>query len=289
MPLNIPPPSEPLDDEESCVNCHCHTLPTDAPSKRPKVLCYTLALDLKEVKSYRQQARMMVASLKRSGFMGDIKIIHNGETEIFDFPHQNVEEIRIDSPLTTADCYQVKFQARNLLPVEDYDWVLFLDTDIIVSTCLDGWFDGPEVIRYATEPMLEIQLPQFNGFLTENEMSNLKRDGINSGAFVIKAEYFQEVLALWEKIDAGEPSRCKSSDQPAWNRLLLDTPMSIKLLVDPEVKYFYHHSQFMQMVRAPLLHYCGCWDEDKIQAMQAKFITHFHTDEDGTLIRQLAR
>ncbi|MES2659327.1 MAG: hypothetical protein V4689_11975 [Verrucomicrobiota bacterium] len=271
------------------MNCHCHTPPAEAPSERPKVLCYTVALDLKEVKSYRQQARMMVASLERSGFWGDIKIIHNGETEIFDCPHPNVEEIRIDSPLTTTDCYQVKFQARKLLPVEDYDWVLFLDTDIIVSTSLDGWFDGPEFIRYATEPMLEIQLPQFNGFLTEDEMSNLKRDGINSGAFVIKAEYFQEVLALWEKIDTGEATRSKGSDQPAWNRLLLDTPLPTKLLAQPEVSYFYHHSQLMQMLGAPLLHYCGCWDEDKIQAMQAKFITHFHTDEDGTLIGQLAR
>lgn len=244
---------------------------------------------MKEVKFYRQQVRMMVASLKRSGFTGDIKIIHNGDTEIFDYPHPSVEEIRIDAPTTTTHCYQVKFKARDLFSLEGYDWVLFLDSDFIVSTNLDQWFTGPEILRYVTEPNFDIKLPQFNGFLTEVEMENLKLDGINSGAFVIHAEYFQEVLALWEKIDAGESLRCKEGDQHAWNRLLLDTKLPTKMLADPEVKYFYNNAHVIEMIKAPVLHYCGCSDDEKVLAMQAKFISHFHTDGDGTLIRLLER
>ncbi len=255
----------------------------------PKVLCYTVALDLKEVKFYRQQARMMVASLKRCGFRGDIKIIHNGETEIFDHPHPNVEEIGIDAPAETSQCYRVKFRARDLFSVEGYDWVLFLDSDFIVSANLDPWFKGTEIIRYATEPSFGIDCSQFNGFLTDDEMATLKRDGINSGAFVIRADYFQEVLALWEKIDAGESPRCKIGDQHAWNRLLLDTALPTKLLADPEVKYFYRNAHVMEMLKAPVLHFCGCNNEEKVVAMQAKFISHFHTDGDGTLIRLLER
>lgn len=267
----------------SCINT------TGVESARPKVLCYTLALDMKEVKCFRQQARMMVASLMRSGFTGDIKIIHNGETEIFDHPHPNVEEIGIDAPTTTALCHRIKFKARDLFSVEGYDWVMFLDSDFIVSTKLDSWFTGPEIIRYATEPGLEIHYPQFNGFLTDEEMANLRREGINSGAFVIRADHFHAVMALWEEIDMGDSPRCKIGDQHAWNRLLLDTKLPTKVLANPEVEYFYRNAQFMEMLKAPVLHYCGCSEDEKVLAMQAKFISHFHTDGDGTLIRLLER
>ena len=267
----------------SCINT------TEVETARPKVLCYTVALDLDEVKFYRQQARMMVASLKHCGFKGDIKIIHNGDTEIFDHPHLDLEEIRIDASDTIANCYRTKFKARELLSAKDYDWVLYLDTDFIVSGSLDSWFTGPEVIRYATEPSLGINYPQFNGFLTDDEMENLKREGINSGAFVIRAEYFQEVLALWEQLDAPESPRCKIGDQHAWNRLLLDTNYPTKVLANPEVKYVYQNAHIIEMLKAPVLHFCGLSNDEKLLAMQAKFISHFHTDGDGTLIRLLER
>jgi lipopolysaccharide biosynthesis glycosyltransferase len=246
-------------------------------------------MDLNGGKFFRQQARMMVASLERSGFKGDIKIIHNGDTEIFDHPHPKVEEIGVEAPETTAECYRVKFRARNLFSVEGYDWVLFLDADFIVSSSLDSWFTGPEIIRYATEPGFEIHYPQFSAFLSEEEMRTLKQAGINSGAFVIKAEHFHDVMALWEEIDAGETTRCKAGDQHAWNRLLLDTQLPIRILADPEVNYYYRNANFIEMLKAQVLHYCGCYGGERILAMQAKFVSHFHPDGDGTLIRLLER
>jgi GR25 family glycosyltransferase involved in LPS biosynthesis len=267
----------------SCINT------TKVETVRPKVLCYTVAMDLNEVKCFRQQARMLVASLKRSGFTGDIKVIHNGDTEIFDHPNPGVEEIGIDAPQTTSLCYRIKFKARDLFSVQGYDWVLFLDSDFIICANLDSWFSGSEIIRYATEPGFKIHYPQFNGFLTDDEMENLMLPGVNSGAFVIKAEYFHEVMTLWEEIDAGESSRCKAGDQHAWNRLLLDTALPTKVLAAPEVEYFYRNARFMEMLSAPVLHFCGNSDGEKVLAMQAKFISHFHTDGDGTLIRLLER
>jgi hypothetical protein len=255
----------------------------------PKVLCYTLALDLKHVKFFRQQAKMMVASLRHCGFRGDIKIIRNGDTAIFDRPYPDVEEIRIDTPPTTKHCYRIKYKARDFFPVEGYDWVLFLDSDFIVNTKLDSWFTGPEVIRYATEPGLKIQLPQFNALLTEYEMENLKGAGVNAGIFVVKAEYFHEVMALWEIIESEESFRWEVDDQHAWNRLLLDTQLPTKPLANPEVEYFYHKANVIEMIKAPLLHFCGNTDGEKLLAMQAKYISQFHADGDGTLVRLLER
>jgi hypothetical protein len=254
-----------------------------------KIISYTLALDTGDLALYRQQARMMVASLKRCGFAGDIKIIHNAESEIFDYPHPKVEEIRIDCPPTLDLRFAVKYQARDLFSVEGYDWVLFLDCDFIINAKLDAWFEGPEIIRYATEPERPIRSAQFNGFLTEREMEDLDRPGVNSGSFVVKAEYFHEVMTLWERLDSREPLRHKHGDQPAWNRLLLDTALPTKQLAGPAVSYLYENWHFMDLLKAPVLHFCGGGAGEKILAMQAKFITHFHTDDEGTLIRLLER
>lgn len=266
-------------------------VPPEPPGEEPppRVLCYTLALDLKDTHFYSQQARMMVASLKRSGFRGDFKLIHNGEFRIFEHPDPKIEEIRIDAPETTAQCYQMKFRARDLFSVDDYDWVLFLDTDFIFSIDIDSWFTGPEVIRFATEPAFPITSPQFNGFLTDDEMAGLERRGINSGAFVIRADHYHEVMTLWEELDAGESSRCKIGDQHAWNRLLLDTGLTNRELSTPEIKCFYDNANFNEMLTAGALHFCGCKDGDKLLAMQAKFISHFHTDNEGSLVRILER
>ncbi len=63
-----------------------------------RVLCYTVALDQPGETWYRQQAHLLVASLLKTGFEGDIKVFHNGAQEIFTWPRRGVEEIPVDLP-----------------------------------------------------------------------------------------------------------------------------------------------------------------------------------------------
>ncbi|MES2437446.1 MAG: hypothetical protein V4584_00175 [Verrucomicrobiota bacterium] len=255
-----------------------------------RVLCYINAFDRGPLPIYQQQARMLVASLLHTGFAGDIKLIHNGAEPVFRHHHEQVEEIGVNTPETNAECSTAKYRSRSLFSVDNYDWVMFLDVDCIAATPLDDWFNGPEIIRYATEPRMPIQLSQFSGYLSEDEMVNLKQGGFNSGSFIIKAEYYQEVLTEWERIDNLPILRERQCcDQPAWNRLLLDTPYSKKHITGPDVHFYYDHPNFMDMLGTPFMHFCGCDNPERILAMQAKFITHFHTDAHGSLLRVLAR
>lgn len=80
-----------------------------------------------------------------------------------------------------------------------------------------------------------------------------------------------------------------TSDPRAWNRLLPDTKLPTKILAAPDVKYFYHDAQVLEVLHAPLLHYCDCSDGERILAMQATFVSRFHADGDGTLIWLLER
>ncbi|MCW1915662.1 hypothetical protein OJ996_18900 [Luteolibacter sp. GHJ8] len=255
----------------------------------PKVLFYTIAIDRDQLQVYRQQARMLVASLKRCGFEGDMKILHNGTSPIFDYPQKNVEEIGIDTPLSLENCFKSKYVARHLLSTEGYDWVMFLDCDFIINSKIDDWFTGPEIIRYACEPNRCISLPQFNTYLSESEGRDLAAPGVNSGSFIIKGEYFNAVMEEWERIDEQIPYSRKWGDQPAWNRLLLDTTYQTKEISNPPITFYYDQPSFMEVMRAPAMHFCGCGNGEKVLAMQAKFITHFHTDDEGTLMRLLER
>ena len=146
------------------------------------VLCYTVAFDLNESSFFRQQVRMLVSSLCRSGFQGDIKVVHSSEFEIFGRPRISVEEIRIDPPVGSKDC-------------------------------------------------------------------------------------------------------CR--EQSSWNRLLLDTKFSLKPLTNPSVEFLYDKRDFLEMLNSPMLHFCGCDHVERMLAMQAKFLSNFHTDVDGSLIGML--
>lgn len=256
----------------------------------PKVLLYTLAFDALGSTLHREQAHMLVCSLLRTGFAGNIKIIHNGETEIFSHPRRGVEEIGVDYPEGEFGCYYAKFLARKFLPAEGYDWVLFLDCDVLVTSSLDGWFQSERSILYATEPTLPIQSAQFNGYLTDDEMAGLNCPGINSGTFLIRAAIFSDVMEQWEHLAEMPLLRPRfGKDQLSWNRLILDTPHSAGEFTGPEITMFYSQRDFLSLLRTPVIHFCGLSSAEKTVLMRALFLTCFHAAEDGRLIEMLER
>lgn len=256
----------------------------------PRILCYTIALDRSSITHYRQQAHMLVSSLLRTGFTGDIKIIHNGQHKIFAHPRRGVEEIGVDLPEDPHGCYKAKFQVRNLLDVTGYDWVLFLDCDTIVTGPLDDWFNEPEVVKYATEPVFPIQANQFNAYLTDKEMQELPRNGINSGTFLVKAEYYHDVMEEWERIDHLPTLRQKSCcDQPAWNRLLLDSKLPSRRFTQPEVTMYYERPELLALIQTPLVHFCGLTASQKTIMMRAVFLARFYSGDNGSMVEMLER
>lgn len=233
---------------------------------------------------------MLVGSLLRSGFAGDIKVIHNGETEIFEHPRRGVEEIGVDYPQGEHGCYCAKFHARKLLPAEAYDWVLFMDCDMLVTAPLDAWFETQDDIRYAPEDALGIQCGQFNGYLTDEELATLQRPGINSGTFLIRGGLFHEVMERWETLHEQPTLRHREAhDQPAWNRLMLDTQFATGMFRSPSLTFVNIERDFFALLRSPVVHFCGMSTVEKTVLMQALYLTRFHGADDGRLLEVLER
>jgi glycosyl transferase family 25 len=255
----------------------------------PRVLCYTVALDQPGETWHRQQAHLLVASLLKTGFEGDIKVFHNGAQEIFSWPRRGVEEIRVDLPEGGRhQCYAAKFRARHLLEVAGYDYVLFLDSDCLAMGSIAHWFQGSRDILYAVEPGMPVQLKQFSGYLNDREMQRLSRNGINSGTILVKAAKYGAVMKQWERLDGRSPLREKAgADQPAWNRLILDTRLDARPLPAGEVGFGFQKLELLQLMRSPLIHFAGYGAEEKNALMLAAYTARFHSGPESRFMELL--
>ena len=98
-----------------------------------RVLIYTIALDAEGQTIQRTMAKILVSSLLRSYYTGDMLVLHNGNAPLFRVERKGVEEMMLRMPdgadLMTEGCH-LKYRARQWIP-GGYDWVCFLDCDMI--------------------------------------------------------------------------------------------------------------------------------------------------------------
>jgi hypothetical protein len=172
--------------------------------------------------------------------------------------------------------------------VAGYDYVLFLDSDCLAMGSIAHWFQGSRDILYAVEPGMPVQLKQFSGYLTEREMQRLSRDGINSGTILVKAAKYGAVMKQWERLDGRSPLREKAgADQPAWNRLILDTRLDARPLPAGEVGFGFQKLELLQLMRSPLIHFAGYGAEEKNALMLAAYTARFHSGPESRFMELL--
>lgn len=191
-------------------------------------LAYTIAFDPPGSPGHRMMAKMLAASLLRTYFGGDIIIFRNSPDPLFRVQRKGLDEIYIDTPQLgglegAQDAWCWKYRVKEYIDAGKYDKILFLDADCLALRNVDHLLEGDWDIAYQNEKGLSIGLPQFSAFLTDNERSCLKRDGINSGHLAVKGSIYHDVMAEWQRVDNGpvrKGSGCR--DQGSWNRLILD-------------------------------------------------------------------
>ena len=263
-------------------------------------LAFTVALDPPGSPGHRSMARMLVSSLVRTHFDGDVVIFHNWEEPIFRVLRHGVHEIRVKAPeihglpgAEEAWCW--KYRVRAWLEAAAYDKVLFLDADCLALRNLDHLLEGEWDIAFQPETGLSITLPQFSCFLTDEERRTLKRNGVNSGTLAVRGSQFSEIMEEWERIDSGEPKQPRHcSDQGSWNRLLLDHTTRTSLTTSPrwkavpfqrgEVQFpMYLHPQFNLYKDAALVHCLGGDTRVKLQFMFGLYMSTFFWDEASTI------
>jgi hypothetical protein len=193
-----------------------------------KNLVYTIAFDGPGSGGYRLLGKLLVSSLLRTYFTGDIVVFRNSPEPLFLVERKGLEEVYVKTPQISGqagaeDAWRWKYKVAEQLDVSEYDKILFLDADCLALRNVDHLLEGDWDIRYQPERGRMANGQTFHGYFTNEELPlAATRLGINSGTFAIKAALFHEVMQEWEKIDSQRMVRgscCR--DQASWNALLL--------------------------------------------------------------------
>jgi hypothetical protein len=176
-------------------------------------LIYTVAIDAPGSEGSRQLAKFLASSLLRTFFTGDIVVFRNSETPLFLVERAGLHEVQIDAGELSGDamahdawCW--KYRAAELLEVQGYDKVMFLDADCLALRNVDELLAGDWDIRYQPEHGTCATDGCYNASLTGEEMGQVAaQPGVNSGSLAIRAEIFHEVMRAWRQIDEAPRQR----------------------------------------------------------------------------------
>ena len=253
-------------------------------------LIFTIAFDRSNQPYYQMMAKMLVSSIQRSGFEGDVLILTNSPTRVFEYGRPNLEEISLDtSGITDGDfglqAQQFKYRAREYVDAESYAKVLYVDADCLFLRNPEELLLADADLCFSEEPASLQTSPWNNSYLTDEEMQKPSRLGANSGLWWVRSEHFQATLREWERIDSLPELREKRSDQPAWNRLVLDTARTHCLRLGAEVHYpMMDQRTESEFAAAVLLHFNCAGAMRKLSHMFGNYMRHFHTSSAPALL-----
>jgi hypothetical protein len=282
----------------------CATSPT-------KNLIYMVVLDAPGAEGQRFLGKMLVSSLLRTFFTGDIVVFRNGENPLFLVERKGLEEVHVETlPILghegAEEAWRWKYRVAAQLDVTGYDKVMFLDADCLALRNIDHLLEGDWDIAYQTQRGERGDGIMFNGFLTDGEMVGAARqDGVTSGSFAVRAEIFHEVIREWQRIDEGEMTRPESGfrDQASWNALLWrravfriqDSVFSgsegeaalwrAVPFPEGEIQFpLYLDPHFLSYSKAALTHNCGGNTLQKIEFTFGLYMRTFFCDPTGLFL-----
>ena len=153
-----------------------------------------------------------------------------------------------------------KYLAAEYVNSSMYDRVLFVDCDCLIVKSINQLLGGSG-IRFAEEEGLSIQSPPFNGYLTDQEMDTLKVNGINSGVWSVPGSEHATLSKEWEHWNTSKRRRGDPFgwwEQPAWNRVVLDSKVSSEPIEASAIAYpVFKPYTISELDRAAIHHFCG--------------------------------
>ena len=261
---------------------------------RPRHLAYIIAFDPPGCSGHRALAKMLISSLLKTFFDGDILLFRNSEAPLFLVERKGLEEVYIETPElhgpTGAEySWSWKYRVSERIDAEKYDKILLLDCDCLALRNVDHLLEGDWDIAYKPEPGLRITRTQFHCFLTDEEMDTLWCDGVNSGTLAVRGPKFRGVMRAWEQIDVSEPHRHRCcSDQASWNRLLLDTSLRIQPFPHGEVQFpMYLDPHFPTYSKGALMHNLGGNIVEKVHFTFGLYMQNFYCDPSALFLQFL--
>jgi hypothetical protein len=251
-------------------------------------LVYTLALDREGETGHRNLAKLLVSSLLRTRFSGEILVFHNSPTPLFLVARDGVREVHLDvdgaeSPHEFAGRAQSsKHAVAGQIDAARYDRVMYLDCDSVALRNIDHLLAESCELTVVSEPGRRIQLLAYGGYLTAHEHANLDREGINSGTWAVAGSRFAELLARWRAAEMQPPVAPSClREQSAFNRVVLDWDGDVRVWPDHLVALPFCNSYaatFPVFTSAAIVHAAGGGLDDKLRFLFSLFAGTFLFD-----------
>ncbi len=253
-----------------------------------KKLLYTLAFDEPGAVTFAIMAKLLVASLVRTRFSGEIVVFHNGENLLFPCGRPRVTEIRIE---TNGDEYNYartwKYEARQWIEHEQYEVIFFADCDCLAFANIESLYTPATDVGVLREDLPRNLFP-FRSYLKKEELDTSEA-GINSGFWWVKGALYEEMMVKWEAVRKSAPVQQGSrGDQPAWNRIVFD--MEIEKVCNfnsSEVCFpFTNDSAMKDREQLKFAHFCGVNIDSrtKLSAMLGEYVRTFFGDRPDLLL-----
>jgi len=258
-------------------------------------LIYTLALDLPGELGQFHLTKLLVSSLLRTRFSGDVVVFRTAPHPLFLVPRAGVREVQLKLPRKAPRgpdfipyAQSQKHEVGAHIDVAGYDKIMFIDADSLAVRNVDHLFDGDWDLAVMREGETRIQQMMFGGYLTPEEREQLTCGGINSGTFAVRSTRFHDLLEQWRTIER-TPVPGYLPEQSAFNRVVLDwngsridwprTEVLLPLVIS---------ASYRQCVDATLLHAAGGGTpEDRAQFLYGIFASTFLFDSRMTLFNAM--
>lgn len=254
-------------------------------------LIYTVAVDPAGSTGYRTLSKLLALSLRRTFFSGEVIIFRNSPAPLFYVERKGIEEIYIatEHVSTARDLPYVwswKYRVAATIDTSKYEKIMFLDADCMALKNVDHLFECEDDVLVQREKGCPIQGTQFSGYLTDEEMTSLKCDGVNSGQFMMRSTAFRQIVSEWERVDSSIPPRhgyCR--DQSSLNRVLLDTNVTVGDFPQREVVFPFHTDcRYQDYMEGSILHGLGISLEHKVRFMFGLYSNLFLCDPLATML-----
>jgi hypothetical protein len=265
-------------------------------------LVYTLALDPDGAMEHRNMAKMLVSSLLRSGFVGDIVVFHNSPHALFLVPRAQVREVLLEPQNAPQDDRHYMYYAQSFkhsvaqhINPAGYDKIVFIDCDAVVLKPLDPLLEGDWDLAVLMEAYTHIQTGYFGCYLTDKERELLKMEGINSGTWAVRASCWRKFLQEWRAIEA-KPAPFREGDclleQSAFNRVVLDWRQKRRVMKWPMQAVALPFcpgglGSFYQYQHSTIVHAAGAGLPVKMQFLFGLYASTYLFDRNLTLLNIL--
>lgn len=277
-------------------------------------------------KDGRPSIKILTASILRNIPTAEVKVVRELERPedwkpLFRVERAGMEERAGGTSVETGGASGPWRTVACLERVEEYPWLLFLDSGSLLLRGVDHLLAGDADILWAPLAGVPVTEERCGAFLTDEERkpdyraerphSRPWREAASSAVWAVRGEHVRAVMAEWKKItragtekaDTGHVhladgtccggrdrsgsngNAAKRTIESAWNRLLIDTPLRVARFERDEVQFpSLPGTDFLRWKDAAILNVSDWPPDAQSKFLQAWFYGTYFADPTGLFL-----